>query len=172
MLKHILYTIISVITITSCGSNQMEHADSENSDSNIMTTENGEVEDIYEKDWEILKHAIVTKNEAVVLTFVSNEDAVLKEAIDISYEFIFDDEVIEKIKNLNFHELDQPGICGTQDNGEEIHFDNRFISIHKEVENDSTGVLTESSLEIELLKTENGLKIINYKTLYQEYDTE
>ena len=49
---------------------------------------------------------------------------------------------------------------------------NRFITLDKHITNDSTGKSTESTLEIELHKTENGLKIINYKTFHQVYDIE
>lgn len=172
MIKYLLPYLFLTLIAVSCSEENPENNSSESTSSSEIAAETIDSSDIYENDWQILKKAIINKNESVVLTFVSNEDPVLKEAIDISYEYIFDDEVIEKIRNLSFEELEKPGVCGTDDNGEVINFDNRFIYLNKEVKNDSTNQFTESTLEIELFKSKNGLKITNYKTFHQVYDIE
>lgn len=172
MTKHLFPFLFLTLIVISCNGETTVGNPSETDNNTETAIETIDSIDIYENDWKILKKAIVDKNEAVVLTFVSNEDPVLKEAIDISYEFIFDDEVIEKIKNLSFEELEKPGICGTDENGEITNFDNRFIYLKKEIKNDSAKQLTESALEIELFKSKNGLKITNYKTFHQVYDIE
>lgn len=172
MVNQLFYILLCSFLITSCVTQtEPENAEAPSELDSTMTSNNESI-DQYEKEWEVLKKAIINKDEAVVLTFVSNEDPILKEAIDISYDFIFDDEIIEKIKNLELKDLDQPGVCGTDEQMKEVGFDNNYINLHKEITNDSSGILTESALEIELCKTKNGLKITNYKTFHKVYDTE
>ena len=169
MLKYIFVAIVIINFISSCSSNEKTES---TDNSNLPEKSENSEQDIYTTDWLILKQAILDKNEAVVLTFVSNEDPILKEAINISYDYIFDEEIIEQIRNLDLKDLEEPGVCGTENTDDIIKFDNCFINLHKTITNDSTKTFTESSLEIELQKTKNGLKIINYKTFQQTYDIE
>ena len=100
-----------------------------------------------------------------MLTFLFNQNPFLKDAIHISYEYIFDDEVIEKIKHLNFNQLDHSGEGNDENNS------NSYIHLTSQTANDSLNQIYESTLEIEFTKTANGLKITNYKTFDQTYDT-
>lgn len=167
MKKRHFFIIFLVMFVTSCIDDQTESI----SDTNISTDKvNIDEEDLLEKEWQILKQAIINKNKPVVMTFVSNEDLLLKEAIDLSYDYIFDDEMITFIMNKSYSNLNIAieGMNKNSDSKIESE-DKKFIHFEKsyDIELDTLSTsIAKSGITIELSEINESLKITNYNTFH------
>lgn len=61
--------------------------------------------DIYEQDWKMFKQAVINKDKDAVLFFAVKHDESLRDVLDLSYDYIFDDQMIENIENMNYSDL-------------------------------------------------------------------
>lgn len=61
--------------------------------------------DIYKQDWDVFKQAVISKDKDAVLFFAVKHDQSLQDVLDLSYDYIFDDLMIENIENLNYEDL-------------------------------------------------------------------
>ncbi len=155
--------------VTSCVDDQLVST----SDNTIYTEDaNMDEEDLQEKEWQILKQAIINKNKPVVMTFVSNEDLLLKEAIDLSYDYIFDDEMIVFIKNKSYSNLNtQIEGMNTNKNSDSTlqPDDKKFIHFEKsyDVQLDTLSTsIAKSGITIEISEINESIKITNYNTFH------
>jgi hypothetical protein len=188
MLKHIFLSSFILFSVVSCTEVQNKE-DIEKTDTTQPELTQKEIELNYENSWKILKLAITDKNKDVVMTFVSNEDILLKEAIDISYEYIFDDEMIEFITDKSYQDfitvdktnsVIQNESTSIVENKRIIHFEKAY-NLYLDTASasiSSNGVYSveyipseaKSGISIELSEINQSIKITNFNTFHNVID--
>lgn len=102
-MKHFLHLLYISIFLASC------QQDKPDENSVTSRTEKGytseETGDIYAQDWETFKNAVITRDKETVLFFAEKNQESLRDILDLSYDYIFDDVMIENIQNLNYSDL-------------------------------------------------------------------
>lgn len=61
--------------------------------------------DVYAQDWETFKQAVISKDKDAVLFFAAKNQESLRDILDMSYDYIFDDIMIENIEDMNYSDL-------------------------------------------------------------------
>lgn len=153
MKRKILYpTLATLLLLASC---ETKDANTENTTPPATTETLEEVAPAekydYAADWKILQTAFSKKDKATVLSFVPENDGDTKAAIDLSFDYAFDDEFIAKIFATDYSQLKTSEISGK----DLLEFGVFYSSIED-------GVEYESGIYIYLMETPEGLKLVNF----------
>lgn len=111
ILKHMKKILISGVVFLVLASCQYENtandtSESEGTEKSAHSEENTTVsDDIYAQDWETFKQAVISKDKDAVLFFAAKNQEGLKDILDMSYDYIFDDIMIENIEDMNYSDL-------------------------------------------------------------------
>ncbi len=104
MKKILILTSISLFLIgctESSNENDAEKATTSAPEEDVQE----ETGDIYAQDWESFKQAVISKDKDAVLFFAVKQDQSLRDILELSYDYIFDDQMIENIENMNYQDL-------------------------------------------------------------------
>lgn len=107
-MKKILFIGSILFALSSCQSEPTSESSNSGSepDSEVKCDQDqGDSEDLYSEDWEAFKQAVITKNKDAVMTFALKNDQCLRDIFDMSYDYIFDDVMIENIEKMNYQDL-------------------------------------------------------------------
>ncbi|MCB9196486.1 MAG: hypothetical protein H6600_02900 [Flavobacteriales bacterium] len=107
-------------------------------------------EDLYAGDWEEFKQAVISKDKDAVLFFASKQDQDLIDVLDLSYDYIFDDAMIEVITNMNYSDLPVSGL------------DNNWKELGISYSSEEDGEIYESGTYLYFEERPEGLRIVNF----------
>jgi hypothetical protein len=107
-MKRILLFGCLIAALSSCQNEQSDPTSEEPTEANTTVTPDEQEDvtgDIYAQDWELFKQAVISKDKDAVLFFATKNDQSLIDVLDLSYDYIFDDQMIENIENMNYEDL-------------------------------------------------------------------
>lgn len=146
--KSFLILLGFLLSLISCENN----SDQNGNESGIVSEESGpeQPENIYEKDWLNFKESVISKDKDAVLFFVSKQDQALMDVLDLSYDYVFDDQMIEEIEHLNYSDLP---VSAMNDQWKELNVS---------YETESDGEIYESGTYLYFEERPEGLRIVNF----------
>lgn len=146
--KPFLISLGFLLSLISCEN----HSDLNGNESGIVSEESGpeQPENIYEKDWLNFKESVIAKDKDAVLFFVSKQDQALMDVLDLSYDYVFDDQMIEEIEYLNYSDLP---VSAMNDQWKELNVS---------YETESDGEIYESGTYLYFEERPEGLRIVNF----------
>ncbi|WP_258542409.1 hypothetical protein [Parvicella tangerina] len=107
-MKTILFFGLLTLAFISCeGDVKTPNETSESASDEVLSKDSlgDETGDIYAQDWEQFKQAVIYKDKDAVLFFVAKNDQSLRDILELSYDYIFDDQMIENIEEMNYQDL-------------------------------------------------------------------
>lgn len=106
-MKKILLIGSILFTMVACQSETTSDSSSDNSESEPSSKKEEQTNtgDIYAQDWQTFKEAVISKDKKSVLFFALKNDQSLRDVLEMSYDYIFDDVMIENIKKMKYQDL-------------------------------------------------------------------
>lgn len=84
---------------------QTETSNDHKENSETSESQESESANVYLQDWKAFKSAVISKDKDAVLFFALKSDQSLKDVLEMSFDYIFDDQMIENIQNLDYDDL-------------------------------------------------------------------
>lgn len=152
-MKKTLFISCLFLALASCQTDASTESSKESTESKSQTSPEETLEDtgdIYTQDWELFKQAVISKDKKAVLFFAEKQDQSLVDVLELSYDYIFDDQMIENIEHLNYQDIP---VSGMDENWKELS-----TYYFGEVE----GEIYESGTFLYFEEKPEGLRIVNF----------
>lgn len=148
-MKKLLYLITIAFALLSCQTGNPDEQMELQKGSDVIEKES--VNNYYQ-DWEDFRSAVIAKDKESVLFFALKSDQSLKDILEMSYDYIFDDQMIENIENMTYDDL------GIVENDEQ----KKVLIIYYPSGSEMNIEDSQSSTHLFFEERPEGLRIVNF----------